>query len=173
VTQLGLPQPLAGFPMVLACEPSIARQQGYVLAVIEDQIAYHERVHADQHAAGHVLHSLTVGLFCLTGAAVLGHFVLHAKWLLIFTAFFPALAAGIHGLGTSLEISRIADQSKIAATELRSLASAIAVVMGGEDSTWGKWMHLRELTRMAAEVMSDENGQWQKLVNHQKPKLPA
>jgi hypothetical protein len=34
-------------------------------------------------------------------------------------------------------------------------------------------MQLRELTRMAAELMSDENGQWQKLVNHQKPQLPA
>jgi len=176
VTSLGLPA-LArggpGGPLVLASESALARQRDYVLAVIKDQIAYHHRVHTDQHAAGHVLHTLTVVLFCLTGAAVLGHFVLHAKWLLIFTAFFPALAAGIHGLSTSLEISRIAEQSKTTASELNDLAQAIEVAVGSDDRAWGRWMQLRELARMAAELMSDENGQWQKLVNHQKPQLPA
>jgi hypothetical protein len=173
ITGLGLPSLTAGGPLVLASESALERQRAYVLAVIKDQIAYHHRVHHDQHVAAHVLHTLTVVLFCLTGAAVLGHFVLHAKWLLIFTAFFPALAAGIHGLGTSLEISRIAEQSKTTASELSDLAQAVEMASDSEDRPWDRWVQLRELTRMAAELMSDENGQWQKLVNHQKPQLPA
>jgi hypothetical protein len=173
ITGLGLPSLPAGGPLVLASESALERQRDYVLAVIRDQIAYHHRVHHDQHVAAHVLHTLTVVLFCLTGAAVLGHFVLHAKWLLIFTAFFPALAAGIHGLGTSLEISRIAEQSKTTASELSDLAQAVEMASDSEDRPWDRWVQLRELTRMAAELMSDENGQWQKLVNHQKPQLPA
>lgn len=173
ITEQGLPsQPNSG-PFVLACMPALKRQREYVLAVIKDQIAYHHRVHHDQHSAAHVLHTLTVVLFCLTGVAVLGHFVLHAKWLLIFTAFFPALAAGIHGLSTSLEISRIAEQSQTTASELNDLAQAIEMSSSSEGRPWDHWVQLRELTRMAAELMSDENGQWQKLVNHQKPQLPA
>lgn len=173
LTELGLPVPARGGPMVVASEPSISHQRDYVLAVIKDQVSYHHRVHADQHKADHVLHTLTVILFCLTGAAVLAHFVLHAKWLLIFTAFFPALAAGIHGLSTSLEISRIAAQSKTIAEGLVELSDAIKMAAQRETGDWQRWLQLRELTRMAAELMSEENGQWQKLVDHQKPKLPA
>jgi len=173
LTRLGLPVPAAGGPFVAATADSLPLLRDYVLAVVQDQIAYHERVHHDQHATEHVLHRLSLLLFCLTGAAVVGHFVLHASWLLIFTAFFPALAAGIHGLSTSLEISRIAEQSKATASDLHQLALAMRMAGDNPGSAWRRWVQLRHLTLLAAELMSDENDQWQKLVTHQKPKLPA
>ena len=173
LASLGLPVPAEGGAFIAATADSLPRLREYVLAVVNDQIAYHDRVHAEQHAADHVLHRLSLLLFCLTGAAVLGHFVLHAYWLLIFTAFFPALAAGIHGLSTALEISRIAEQSKSTATDLRHLAAAIVNAVDHQASSWRRWVQLRHLTLLAAELMSDENGQWLKLVTHQKPNLPA
>lgn len=173
LTRLGLPMPAAGGPFVAATADSLPFLRDYVLAVVHDQIAYHERVRHEQHATEHVLHRLSLLLFCLTGVAVVGHFVLHASWLLIFTAFFPALAAGIHGLSTSLEISRIAEQSKATASDLRQLALAMRMAVGNPGSAWRRWVQLRHLTLLAAELMSDENDQWQKLVTHQKPKLPA
>lgn len=169
----GLPGLASGGVIVAASEHAVARQRGYVLGVIDDQIAYHDKVHADQHAAGHVLHTLTVVLFCLTGIAIGGHFFLHADWLLIFTAFFPALAAGVHGLATSLEISRLAEQSGSTASALREIADAIRMTERSADRLWGRWLQLRHLARAAAELMSEESGQWQQLVKHQKPKLPA
>jgi hypothetical protein len=173
LTGTGLPRPASGGAFVVATEAALLSQRNYVLSVINDQIAYHDRAHHDQHAAEHRLHNLTVILFCLTAAAVLGHFVLHAQWLLIFTAFFPALAAGVHGLSTSLEISRIAEQSKATSSGLREIADAVRLAVNEDARPWEGWLQLRHLTRLAAELMSDENGQWQKLVSHQKPKLPA
>jgi hypothetical protein len=145
----------------------------YVLAVVRDQVAYHHRVHHEQHKVDHILHQLSLILFTLTVAAIGGHFLLHADWLLIFTAFFPALAAGIHGLTTTLEISRLADQSKTTAEHLHELSEAIKNVLNADQSPWKNWLQLRYLTLRSAEIMSDENSQWQKLVTHQKPKLPA
>ena len=85
----------------------------------------------------------------------------------------PALAAGIHGLTTTLEISRLADQSKTTAEHLHELSEAIKNVLNADQSPWKNWLQLRYLTLRSAEIMSDENSQWQKLVTHQKPKLPA
>jgi hypothetical protein len=141
--------------------------------VVTDQVDYHDRTHHEHHLTDHVLHTISLILFCLTGFAVVGHFFLHANWLLIFTAFFPALAAGIHGLTTTLEIARVAEQSKATAESLRHLREAVKKVLSGETSIWRQWIQLRHLTLLAAEIMSDENSQWQKLVTHQKPKLPA
>ena len=173
VARSGLPIFPSGKPYIAATAESLASLRDYVLSVVVDQVGYHERNHHEHHATQHMLHNFSLSLFCLTGAAVVGHFFLHANWLLIFTAFLPALAAGIHGLTTTLEISRVADQSKATATSLRHLSDAIKDVLSDKSSAWRQWLQLRHLTLMAAEIMSDENSQWQKLVTHQKPKLPA
>lgn len=173
VTRLGLPVPPGDRLYIAATAESLPRLRDYVFSVVEDQIGYHEQNHHEQHVTQHVLHTFSLVLFCLTGAAVVGHFFLHASWLLIFTAFLPALAAGIHGLTTTLEISRVAVQSKATAESLRHLSEAIKASLPEELSTWRQWVQLRHLTLLAEEIMSDENSQWQKLVTHQKPKLPA
>jgi hypothetical protein len=162
-----------GQPYIAASSQNLLQIQKYVLSVIKDQTTYHQRVHHEHHSVEHVLHRLSLVLFTLTAMAIGAHFWLHAEWLLIFTAFFPALAAGIHGLSTSLEIARLSEQSEATADQLEDLYVATESVLEGEATLWQKWTHLRHLTSLASEVMSDENSQWQKLVTHQKPKLPA
>jgi hypothetical protein len=173
VARMGLPESNQVEAYIAATAESLPRLRDCVLAVVTDQVDYHDRTHHEHHLTDHVLHTISLILFCLTGFAVVGHFFLHANWLLIFTAFFPALAAGIHGLTTTLEIARVAEQSKATAESLRHLREAVKKVLSGETSTWRQWIQLRHLTLLAAEIMSDENSQWQKLVTHQKPKLPA
>lgn len=173
VASSGLPVMPNGQPYVAASSQNLVQIQQYVLSVIKDQTKYHQRVHHEHHAVEHVLHRLSLVLFTLTAMAIGAHFWLHAEWLLIFTAFFPALAAGIHGLSTSLEIARLSEQSEATADQLEDLYLAIEGVLDGDATLWQKWTHLRHLTLLASEVMSDENSQWQKLVTHQKPKLPA
>lgn len=173
VACMGLPESTQSGPYIAATVESIQRLRDYVLVVVNDQVKYHERTYHEHHLTEHILHTLSLILFCLTGCAVVGHFFLHANWLLIFTAFFPALAAGIHGLTTTLEIARVAEQSKVTADSLRHLRDAIANVLSAEDNAWRQWTRLRHLALLSAEIMSDENSQWQKLVTHQKPKLPA
>lgn len=173
VARMGLPADPSGGPYIAAAAANLHKLRDCVHSVVCDQIAYHEHTHHEHHVTGHVLHTFSLLLFCLTGAAVIGHFFLHASWLLICTAFFPALAAGIHGLSTTLEISRVADQSKATAESLRHLRDAISIVLTSTASTWHQWLQLRHLTLLSSEIMSDENAHWQKLVTHQKPNLPA
>jgi hypothetical protein len=173
IVRMGLPSASTGGVYIASDADILPKLRDYVLAVVRDQVAYHHRVHDEQHKVDHILHQLSLVLFTLTVAAIGGHFLLHADWLLIFTAFFPALAAGIHGLTTTLEISRLADQSKATAQHLQELSEAIKDVLSPNQSSWKNWLQLRYLTLRSAEIMSDENSQWQKLVTHQKPKLPA
>ena len=173
IVRMGLPSASTGSVYIASDSDMLPKLRDYVLAVVRDQVAYHHRVHDEQHKVDHILHQLSLVLFTLTVAAIGGHFLLHADWLLIFTAFFPALAAGIHGLTTTLEISRLADQSKTTAEHLHELSEAIKNVLNADQSPWKNWLQLRYLTLRSAEIMSDENSQWQKLVTHQKPKLPA
>ncbi len=173
IVRMGMPSTSSDGVLIASSPEMLPRLRDYVLSVVQDQVAYHHRIHHEQHKVDHILHQLSFILFSLTVAAIGGHFILHADWLLIFTAFFPALAAGIHGLTTSLEISRLADQSKVTATHLQELSEAFKNVLSSQQSPWRNWLQLRYLTLRAAEIMSDENSQWQKLVTHQKPKLPA
>jgi len=169
----GLPASPNGKTFVATTPQMLSQLQQYVLSVIKDQVTYHKRVHHENHTVEHMLHRFSLVLFTLTVVAIGAHFWLHADWLLIFTAFFPALASGIHGLSTSLEISRLSEQSESTVAELEDLKSALEIVLEANATPWQRWLHLRHLTLLASEVMSDENSQWQKLVTHQKPKLPA
>lgn len=173
IVRMGLPSASEGGVYIASASEMLPSLRDYVFAVVRDQVAYHHRIHDEQHRIDHILHQFSLVLFTLTVAAIGGHFLLHADWLLIFTAFFPALAAGIHGLTTTLEISRLADQSKTTAQHLHELSEAIKDVLNTGQSPWKNWLQLRYLTLRSAEIMSDENSQWQKLVTHQKPKLPA
>lgn len=140
-------------------------------ATVADQFDYHTHKHHKTHVQHERLHKLSLGLFVLTFVAVLLHFVIHANWLLICTAFFPALAAALHGLSAKLEIGRIAGQSHATAAALAALSVAIDGV--AVDSSWDGWLRIRELTLAAAQLMSTENAQWQALISHQQAELPA
>ena len=143
----------------------------YVSKVVKDQQNYHHEKHHKLHTAHERIHKLSMSLFGATALAVLAHFVVHANWLLICTAFFPALAAAVHGLSTKLEISRIAGQSF--ATEHLLADIAIAIDDAGSQAGWAGWLRLRQLALDASRIMSDENDQWQQLIRHQDTELPA
>ncbi|MBF0155399.1 MAG: hypothetical protein HQL64_16820 [Magnetococcales bacterium] len=167
----GFPVGSDGVAYVPCNDASVVRMAEYLRTVVEDQHAYHHRNHHKLHLVHERIAHFSNGLFIATILAVLGHFVLHAEWLLICTAFFPALAAALHGLATKLEITRIAGQSAAMERELGDLAAAIAEA--GNYHDWEGWVRLRQLALEASRVMSDENGQWQQLIRHQETELPA
>jgi hypothetical protein len=119
------------------------------------------------------LHVLSMFLFAATALSVPAHFLLHANWLLLFSAFFQALAAAIHGLSTKLEIARLAAQHEVTAEELGEIVAAVNALDTTAQSGWSVWLRLRDLARVAAAAMSDENDQWRKLIGHQDTELPA
>ncbi len=169
----GLPRSSVGGPYV-ASKPAVTTQiKAYVTHVLEDQSKYHKRTANKLHVAHKRLHHFSIGLFVVTALAVPAHFLLHAKWLLMFTAFFPALAAAIHGLSTKLEIARLAWQHKETAEKLDEIATAVRTLDTTAESGWSVWLRLRELARVAAAAMSEENNQWNELIGHQDTELPA
>ena len=145
----------------------------YVVKVIEDQLSYHKKTHKELHQLEHRLHSLMKIGFVLTALAVVGHFIIHEQWLLIFTAALPSLAAAIHGIVTMNEMGRVSHLSQHTIIELRHLLESISRLDfdNGEDAQL--FIQLRGLTHEAASIMSNGNRQWQDLIQHQETSLPA
>jgi hypothetical protein len=169
----GLPRAIDGAAYMPGAAAVLREVRDYVGAVVQDQAKYHHGNHEKLHHVHHGLHRLSIGLFIATTLAVPAHFLLHADWLLVFTAFFPALAAAIHGLATKLEIARLSSQHAATAHELAHIDVALRDVGCREGNDWQDWLRLRQLTLSAAAIMSDENGQWQQLISQQGAELPA
>ena len=171
LTTEGIPRSANGKPYIASSEDVKTKLVDYVSKAVENQQGYHQDKFGRLRAVHKRMHGLSMGLFGATALAVIAHFAIHANWLLICTAFFPALAAAVHGLATKLEIGRIAGQSE--ATE-RALADiAVAISEAESQPGWAGWLRLRHLALEASRIMSDENGQWQQLIRHQETELPA
>jgi hypothetical protein len=187
LTTTGLPRAADSPVYVAATQEHVRRLIDYVQAVVQDQLKYHKKNAKQMHSVHENLHQLALWLFVLVVASILGHFIYHTDGWLIGTAFLPALAGAMHGVVTKREMARVACQSAQAATRLDDLNAALAALrsaLGDETSandpgteaseaTWRAWMRLRELTLQAAKVMSDENNQWQRLIEQQEMEIPA
>ena len=145
----------------------------YVVGVINDQCIYHQKTHKNLHAIEHRLHWLTKFAFIMTGLAVIGHFAIHAQWLLIFTAAMPALAAAIHGIVTMNEMGRVSKMSNHTHHQLKHLLESISRLDALHFDDAHYFMQLRNITHESASVMSNVNRQWQDLIEHQATSLPA
>lgn len=147
--------------------------KNYVIQTIKDQIVYHEKTHHAAHQLEHRLHFFSKLAFILTGLAVAGHFVIHAEWLIIFTAALPALAASIHGIITMNEMGRVSQLSSHTTYQLDQLLKSIERLEKHHCCDAKYFIHLRNLTHESASVMSNVNRQWQDLIQHQQTSLPA
>jgi hypothetical protein len=145
----------------------------YVVEVIKNQCSYHQKTHKTLHAIEHRLHWLTKLAFVMTGLAVIGHFVIHAQWLLIFTAAMPALAAAIHGIVTMNEMGRVSQMSSHTHHQLNHLLESISRLDALHFDDARFFIQLRNITHESASVMSNVNRQWQDLIEHQATSLPA
>ena len=168
----------SGLPHLVSSSPyqpdKIAKElRVYVCGVINDQRNYHQDTYKTLHKLEHRLHGLTKGAFLLTVLAVLGHFVIHAQWLLIFTTALPALAAAIHGIITMNEMGRVSHLSLHTFHQLEHLLESISRLdqLNLDDARY--FVQLRHITHESASVMSNVNRQWQDLIEYQATSLPA
>jgi hypothetical protein len=145
----------------------------YVIGVINNQLSYHQKNHKSLHTLEQRLHTLTTLAFVLTALAVIGHFIIHAQWLLIFTAALPSLAAAIHGIVTMNEMGRVSRLSQQTNNQLKHLLESISRLDFKSPEHAMTWIQLRSITHQSASVMSDVNSQWQTLIRDQKTALPA
>lgn len=107
----------------------------------------------------------TVGA-ALTDAA---HWVTRQDWLLLITAFFPALAAALHGILTNLEFLRLAQNSKRMAQQLGGILENLEQLDPGHPDP----IALRALAVWAVETLFREHDHWAELMSDQNIGIPV
>ena len=148
----------------------------HVRNLVQNQMAYHKQHHNDKHIGHHRLHFLAELSFLLTFIAVVAHLYIHDNWLLLFTAALPAVAAGIHGILTKLEMERISGQSAQLYQKLSHMDLALARFAQHADKgddDWHLWVSLHYLANESEKTMSDNITQWQHLIQKQQTEIPA
>src|ERR1051325_7813024 len=124
--------------------------------IVQDQLAYHPKNHRKLACAEHRRRRVTQTIFFIAVGAVLAHFVILTKWLLLGTAAAPAFAAAFHGTGTRLGIADRADLSNELETELDEIDKEIARAKAMPPGA-AAWAEVRRLAFRAAETMGREN----------------
>ena len=125
------------------------------------------------HVAAHRLQLATLLMFIMTTVAVLLHFVLHADWLLIFTAALPAIAAALHGIKVQLEFERLAASSKQMAAVLAEIVSAVEFASYSSETDYLQWLRLRSLIAGASTLLAGAANRWEDVVRHRRVGLPG
>ena len=171
-------------------EGNIDKLKNELATLIMIQIDYHKGAFERNNKASRRLHVVTIMVYFLvisTVAVHLGALGIHAlahqgraifaglisaadwiheqRWLLLVTAFFPALAAGLHGITSTLELERLAKNSKKMRERLESLNNA---VNEAEDV-----MYIRALAIEVATSMYAEHDAWAGLMEEQSLGIPA
>ncbi|MGZ8944916.1 MAG: hypothetical protein ACXW1W_05745 [Methylococcaceae bacterium] len=168
-------------PMENKTQYSFAQITGFidnVEALVEKQIEYHKNAKQNVGKLHQRLHYLSIFSFVLTMIAVLAHAQFHYEWLLFATIGLPAVAAAFYGIGTKLELRRIANQHELTRRSLVHVTGVFSKLKQQKEqkpemNQWEYWLHVRHLTLAASHIMSEENVQWQALIEGQEPELPG
>lgn len=158
-----------------------------LLGLIQDQISYHEKNVIKTEKTYHRLHVMSQSVYFVVLAVVfislaeigwvtwmphdhsfitvLAHWVADQHWLLVITAFFPALAATLHGILTTFELGRLAKNSELMVTRLKELEQMVIAEH--------ELVRLRRLAILTAEMMLAEHDGWGELMSIHQVDLPA
>lgn len=177
----GLPETDGRYDLHGIDQQKLAQSIGRLVGSKEQgQIKHHRDKAHRMHTLHHTMHNFSSILFALSLLAVAYHLI--APWLdapeleplLFATAFFPALAASLHGIQTKLEIERLAARSAQTETELTTMGTVIdAFDSMPHPDPWQRTLYLRAAALQAAHVMSDEAQSWRDLIAVQDSGLPA
>jgi hypothetical protein len=125
------------------------------------------------------LRYLTQAFFALALVAVVVHLVEvfsgshgESRWLLLFTAVGPAVAAALHGAATRLGIVHRSALSKEMERELRAIDTSLGEFLKAPKDTPAAWGQVRSLAYEAANAMGRENTSWHGLVRRYRDELP-
>ncbi|MHB8914718.1 MAG: hypothetical protein ACYC4K_02770 [Thiobacillus sp.] len=177
---------------------SIQIRRTQLCSLLDDQIKYHKSTSEKYEEAERKLHLVTQWVFYtvlfvviihlsalgvlelkqyLTLPEVLVHaaeWLHHEQWILLITAFWPALAAALHGINGMFEMERSTNNSKLIQGKLEIVKDALAAQVIEEEiySIQGQ-RTLRSLAIRAADLMYREHDAWSELMKTQGINIPA
>ncbi len=159
---------------------------------IDDQVDYHEGNAKKYETTHHRLHRLTQSVYYLVLAVVVAHVLelgieglwhdehnlltsfahvwAEQHWLILITAFFPALAGALHGILSTLEFQRIAKASDQTALKLEQIKASLERTKERTDKTL---INLRAHALLTAQVAFAEHDSWSNLMAAQNLSIPA
>ncbi|WP_052063956.1 hypothetical protein [Nitrincola sp. A-D6] len=176
----GLPRNREGAPRYRLTEHNPAMVD-YLRQVLNEHRHYFAQSHDNLHRDHIYLHRLAFALFFITFLAVTLHFFVKISWILIFTAFFPAWGAAIHGILSHNEVVRMSSLAGQVWGKLSVLSEACddfyqrnaGHLPASAQQQWRQTQELRELLGTLTHILSDENQHWRSLNRHNQADLPA
>jgi len=149
----------------------------YIMQVLDEHTNYYYNSYKHLHRDHVYLHRLSLGLFSATFVAVMIHFFSSVKHILIFTAFFPAWGAAIHGILSQNEVVRVSSMASQAWQDIKTLKAAFLAheehLKNSNIDKAEKALNIRKLIIATNEIVSSENHYWRSLFIHNHPELPA
>lgn len=146
----GAPSSAKETPYILSSPETQEKITNQIDKLIQEQLKYHKETEKKNESTAKHLDLWIRSIFFLVIFVVLMHlsalilkhqtpiaisilglfdnlasYIQQQKWLLLITAFFPALAAALHGINTKLEIERTALNSKLMQEKLCNLNAAL------------------------------------------------
>jgi hypothetical protein len=135
----------------------------WTIDILNQQVQYHRRVAARQHALLHRVHRINTWLFGLTAVGALMHLLVHTLWLSLLTTFFPALGASLHGALAQSEAYRLGSTSERLVLRLQGAIDHIREATGAVDAQ-GDVTPLKKSIEGAIALILEEHQDWHLLV---------
>lgn len=135
---------------------------------ITGQIGYHKRNSPRFRRINHSLHIIGMGLFALTFVTTFIHLFYHADWLILCSAFFPALGAAIYGIRTQGEFDQLAKRSDAMSAHLENLRDEL-----DRRDFVPSYKLIGSIAENTAEVMSSETLDWRIVFQSKRLVLPG
>jgi len=175
----GIPGTKVSPEYVLACLNYVDKIVG---GPHQGQLKFQEDTEKRSENIAHRLHTTSTTLFVLTLLGIAAHLLLEPallphwldfeipesfhmgldRWLVMASAFLPALAAALAGISNQGEFARLAKRSAAMAGYFKGFATQIAALRSG-DAQGGDGLKLSQVIPLAgevAEVMVDEVADW-------------
>ncbi|MGV2975771.1 hypothetical protein AB1P65_09975 [Roseibium alexandrii] len=176
----------AGLPSINLAKEGLEDKRQALLALLDDQIGYHNRTSRRMHALEHRLETVGLALFVATLVAVTAYFVLEAILGVDFSkaykpvpyivtavaAGFPVLATAFYGIRVIIDFEGIARRSSGMSAELQTLGKALKRDVADPEKR-NDLMLLQTRGRQAANIMLGDLDGWRTSAQGRRLQLTA
>lgn len=97
------------------------------------QIQYNDLKHEQYHHMEQSANRLGALGFGASLVAAICHLVIHAPWLILFTAFLPALVGALHGINSFLQLGQLSEDHRKIGNRLREMSTALDRAFATQD----------------------------------------
>lgn len=137
--------------------PSAETMLRRLQAILAEQQAYNAQKKSEYHFVQHRLHTIAKWSFILTLVCCLAHFFVHSAALSALSAILPALGSCCHGIASTAEYEKLAQQCHQTKLLLDNFAQGLVV---NEQRLLTDEAALRKEVKQFLEIVLDDRDKW-------------